>query len=104
MFRWGLLEGAMLKALGDTTAAPAIVQRWQAAFPPTPDVLEALSRSAEVRHLLAHGLCGAQAQPSDGSAAKVICRTTDGLNVTLTLGQLHSTAQELDLLRLSLRS
>ncbi|MBL8555830.1 MAG: hypothetical protein JNL41_16260 [Phenylobacterium sp.] len=103
MLRWGYLETAMLKALGDPSRK-RIVQRWQEMAKPDVEVVEAIDAATAVRHLLAHGLCEIQAQPGHGGEAEVVCRDPDDALAPITLGRLREVAQSLDRLRLAIEA
>lgn len=107
MLRWGFLETELLARLDAAGATPlparSPLQRWRQAGDRLPERLAALTpeidRAARLRHLIAHGLIGAQSHPTP----EVRCRSLDGASVVMPLADLVEAAEEIDRLRLLIR-
>lgn len=104
---WGWLETELTATLDATDAPPLTarspLQRWRRAAALLPASLAALTpeieRAARLRHLIAHGLNGAQSHPTP----EVRCRRGDGASVVMPLADLVEAAEEIDRLRLAIR-
>lgn len=96
MMQWGLVEAEMAAKLA-LTERRAIMQRWRDAGLSTPHIEEL----ARIRNLLAHGLNGGQALPTDGEA-RVICIDAQGARQPLSIAQLQVTASDMYALAVSL--
>lgn len=101
MLRWGLLETAMLSALGEERTSPGISRRWLSACDTGPEIRRQIAQLARVRHVLAHGLCGVEGRAGLNGEPGVRCRRANGSVIQIALNELETSAQHLDLLRLS---
>ena len=104
---WGWLESGLTATL-DAAGALSLpgrspLQRWRLSADILPASLASLTpeieRAARLRHLIAHGLIGAQSYPSP----EVRVRTQTGAVVAITLADLDQAVQDLDRLRLAIR-